>query len=367
MKALQHVKKAAKVDIEPCTAVIDKYHKVLYDQLFSTKNTKKKNNNEEFNDLIDWMITSHNAVTAMILGSSKKSSSTKRSGSFNSSTISSKKQKSFLETGSIISQQSSIVSSSGDKDKTVQRLLYDGPNPSGESRCTMAVADMIHGCGLPFTLASHPKFRKVLQLAKVVGSNYKPPNRQAIAGPLLDLNYDAYMKKIQEELQKEINEFGVAFYGDGATVKKMPLINILASGVHLTSCVLEIVNCTQHLEAGGKKDARYIASLFRPHIDTIEEQFPNSVDAVYFDGASNVQKAGEVLAATYPRIVSKFFTARNMSLVCSLGMFSLVPNLMYSIKYVSKFILFLGVVQCICHMHCFKNIQGCTTMAKTSD
>ena len=152
-KAL-HVTKATKVDIKPCTAVIDKYHKVLYDQL-AMKNTKKKNNNEECRDLIDRMITSHNDVTATTLDSSKRSSSTKRSGSFNSSTISSKKQKSFLETGSIISQQSSIVSSSGDKDKTVQRLLYDGPNPSGESRCTMAVADMIHGCGLPFTLASH--------------------------------------------------------------------------------------------------------------------------------------------------------------------------------------------------------------------
>ena len=201
----------------------------------------------------------------------------------------------------IVSHQSSIVSA-GDKDKTVQRLLYDGPNPTGESRLTMAIADMIHGCGLAFTLASHPKFRKVLQLAKVVGSTYKPPNRQEIAGPLLDLNYDAYIKKIQEELKKEIHDFGVAFYGDGATVKKMPLINIIASGVHLTSCILEIVNCTQHLEAGGKKDARYIASLFRPHIDEIEKHFPNTVDVVFFDGASNVQKAGEVLAATYPRI-----------------------------------------------------------------
>lgn len=56
------------------------------------------------------------------------------------------------------------------------------------------------------------------------------------------------------------------------------------------------------MESGGKKDARYIASLFRPHIDMIEDQYPNSVDVVYFDGASNVQKAGDILAATYPRI-----------------------------------------------------------------
>lgn len=211
-KALQHVTKTTKVDIKPCTAYIDKYHSVLYEKL-AMKNNKKKSNNEECHDIIDRMITSHNDVTATTLDSSKNIG-TKRSSSFNSSTISSKKQKSFLDTGSVISHSSSAG------DKTVQRLLYDGPNPSGESRCTMAVADMIHGCGLPFTLASHPKFRKVLQLAKLVGSNYKPPNRQAIAGPLLDLNYDAYLKKIQEELQKEINEFGVAFYGDGATVKK---------------------------------------------------------------------------------------------------------------------------------------------------
>jgi hypothetical protein len=29
--------------------------------------------------------------------------------------------------------------------------------------------------------------------------------------------------------------FGVLFYGDGATIKKLPLINILASGPHIPS------------------------------------------------------------------------------------------------------------------------------------
>jgi hypothetical protein len=38
-------------------------------------------------------------------------------------------------------------------------------------------------------------------------------------------------------------------------------------------------------------------------MDIFEEQNPNCVDYCTFDGAANVRKAGEVLAAHYPRIV----------------------------------------------------------------
>jgi hypothetical protein len=66
--------------------------------------------------------------------------------------------------------------------------------------------------------------------------------------------------------------------------------------------MIEIVDCSKHLEKGGKKDASYIDSLFRPHLDQIEADYPNSVDMVYFDRASNVQKVGLVLGAKFPRI-----------------------------------------------------------------
>jgi hypothetical protein len=102
---------------------------------------------------------------------------------------------------------------------------------------------------------------------------------------------------------KDIHVFGLSYYGDGATVKKMPLINILASGAYLQTALLEIIDATTHMEKGGKKDATYIASLFRPHIDEYEKEYPNSVDYCSFDGAANVQKAGRILQAHYPRIV----------------------------------------------------------------
>jgi hypothetical protein len=82
----------------------------------------------------------------------------------------------------------------------------------------------------------------------------------------------------------------------------MPLINILAGGVHNQSGVLEIVDCTAHVQAGGKEDAGYIANLFLPHLSTFEVKKEDSVDLVIFDGASNVQKAGEIIAAHFPRV-----------------------------------------------------------------
>jgi hypothetical protein len=142
----------------------------------------------------------------------------------------------------------------------------------------MAIADFIHGCGLPFSVSSHPKFRKVISLARAVGQNYQVPPRRRIATDLLEINYDTYMKKNKEQLLNDINVFGLSFYGDGATVKKMPLINVLASGAYLQTALLEIVDATSHMEKGGKKDASYISSLFRPHIDEYEKEHPNSVD-----------------------------------------------------------------------------------------
>ena len=48
----------------------------------------------------------------------------------------------------------------------IQLKLTDEPNPTAESKLTMAIADMIHSLGLSFSLASDRKFRQVLTLAR---------------------------------------------------------------------------------------------------------------------------------------------------------------------------------------------------------
>jgi hypothetical protein len=56
----------------------------------------------------------------------------------------------------------------------------------------------------------------------------------------------------------------------------MPLLNILTSGAHGNSACLEIINATSPLEVGGKRDARYISSLF-VHILIVLKRFKKAV------------------------------------------------------------------------------------------
>jgi len=183
-----------------------------------------------------------------------------------------------------------------------QQKLVDALDPQSESQLTMAIADMIHSCGLPFSLASHHKFHRVLSLAKFASKKYIPPGRNKVAGELLDLNYNLYIKNTCELLVKEADVYGITFFGDAATVKKSPLINILASSVHLPVGCLSIVDCSEHLQSDGRKDATYICNLFLPHITKMEQNAPKSTDLVIFDGASNVQKAGLLLEAQFPHL-----------------------------------------------------------------
>ena len=83
----------------------------------------------------------------------------------------------------------------------------------------------------------------------------------------------------------------------------MSFLNILSSGSHLPTAVLEIVDWSGHVLDGLKNYSSYIAKLFLPYI----EDFGTSkklVDLVYFDCAWNVQKAGEIIAALFPRVTS---------------------------------------------------------------
>lgn len=171
-----------------------------------------------------------------------------------------------------------------------------------ESKLTMAIADLIHSCGLPFSLASHHKFQLVLSQAKFASKKYVPPGRNKVAGELLDLNYQLYKEQIMENVLKEADVYGISFFGDGATIKKSPMMNILVSSVHQPVGCLRIVDCTGHLQNNGKKDAAYITELFLPHISEIERKIPKCTDLVIFDGASNVQKAGSMLEAKFPHL-----------------------------------------------------------------
>jgi hypothetical protein len=75
---------------------------------------------------------------------------------------------------------------------------------------------------------------------------------------------------LMSALVSESEIFGISIFGDGATIKNIPLINILAASPNNSCALLDIVDCTSHLAEGGKKDAPYLANMIMPHIAAID-------------------------------------------------------------------------------------------------
>ena len=125
-----------------------------------------------------------------------------------------------------------------------------------------ALAVLTHSRGLSFDFASDPLMLRVLEVARTLPPTYAPPSGYRIGGPLLDKVHDhAYAENLLS-LTNQASKFGLTIFGDGATIVKSPLVNILAAGVNNPSAMLDIVDCTKHCSAGFKKDARYLAGVY---------------------------------------------------------------------------------------------------------
>ena len=197
--------------------------------------------------------------------------------------------------------------------KTAQLTLVGTKHdPLASDRMDIAVADFIFSNALPISLVECTKFQHLIKCARFVPPNYSPPYRKKMTGNLLDgLYQSAYSKEI-ESLLKQSKIFGVALFGDGATIKKVPLMNFLGSSPNNPVALLKIVDCSNEMASGGNKNAKYIAGLIKPIISRIETtkdplckrngDHRGVVDLLLFDGASNVQKAAKLVSVEYPRI-----------------------------------------------------------------
>jgi len=109
--------------------------------------------------------------------------------------------------------------------------------------------------------------------------------------------YDTNKEEMIKNLLLESKIFGVTtIFGDGATITNVPLVNILAA-IH------KIVDCTDQMAKGGKKDVKYLSGIVRPLVKWLEARVKsNIIDLIMFDGASNIQLAAKIVARYYPRI-----------------------------------------------------------------
>ena len=103
-------------------------------------------------------------------------------------------------------------------------------------------------------------------------------------------------------IKNEADIFGLLFLGDGATISRCSLLNIMDSGKNIPVDVLEIVDCQGHLADGKEKYGTFICNQFLKHIKEIDPINFFS-DIVTFDGDSNVQLAGRILKVYYPKLI----------------------------------------------------------------
>lgn len=186
--------------------------------------------------------------------------------------------------------------------------------PEAERQLSLMINHFITANALPFHLSECPLLNRMLVFARNTTNSYKPPRRTEMSGALLDANYTAYQTSSIASLLMNANIFGLGIYGDGATIGKIPMMNVLAASAGNPNCVLDIVDCSRHMSEGGKKDAYYICQQMLPKMRLLDPD-RNLFDWISFDGASNVQKAGSLIEQYFPRCTVTIGVEHTVSLL----------------------------------------------------
>lgn len=185
----------------------------------------------------------------------------------------------------------------------------------GDSNLDFAIANMIHCLGLPFSFSEEPAFLSVLKMSRFMSREYLPPNRKRVAGELLDKNFNRTTESSIELLKKEASMYGMALIGDGATIRKMPLMNIISSSTSNPVCICDIVDNTNHLQQGIGKTGDTIAGDCLRVMVQLDPHY-QLYDCVMFDGASNVVKAGQCIMQRFPKVTLIHGAEHVLNLFC---------------------------------------------------
>ena len=173
---------------------------------------------------------------------------------------------------------------------------------SNEALCNIAIAQIIHSLDLPLPLP-WPFICAVLKTARTVRRKYGPRNRQHIGGTLLNANYNNVCNLNKKKLLDNSNITGLQAIGDGATIRKIPLFNVLASTHDAAPIVLAVHDYSKYLALGCNIDIKCVARIFIPQMLKLDSK-KNKFNLYIVDGASNVQSAGDVLAAYFPCVTT---------------------------------------------------------------
>lgn len=95
-------------------------------------------------------------------------------------------------------------------------------------------------------------------------NSHEQQKRSPVAERLLDACYGAYQKQkdFLAKLLTDVRTYGHAIYGDGATINKIPLINIVAHSANNLNCALDVNDCSDPTREGVRRMHGVFAKSF---------------------------------------------------------------------------------------------------------
>lgn len=158
-------------------------------------------------------------------------------------------------------------------------------------RLTDALADAVHGCGLPFNLVEHPKFVGML---KSFRPGYNPPSRKEMGNQLLDETYERVIKTNK------------SYLGDS------PEAVLLIDGWKNSAANKKIVATLQQLEnscifldavdmSTTPETSEALVDLVDKSVEIAKTKYKATVKTVISDNAANMIKMGRLCGMLYSR------------------------------------------------------------------
>ncbi len=151
-----------------------------------------------------------------------------------------------------ISVAVSTIFSKKSKENVQTKSFANSPNPI--SHLNIAIADCINGNSHPFRLIKDRKFKVPSndpQAAKYTPSRYVTSTQATIDDMLLVTTYNPYMAKVKSEIENDADLLVFTIYGDGVTIDKSPMINVMISIAYNPQALCNVIDCSNNMTEGG--------------------------------------------------------------------------------------------------------------------
>ena len=175
---------------------------------------------------------------------------------------------------------------------------------------------------------------QVINLARTLPESYRFPSEHTMSNTLVPAEF----KRIESGVDKYYGSLGDAkgaICSDGATIHHYPLLNNMVLLPDLPPILEEVVDASDHIAGGGKKDAEYQADSMK---GVIRKVGAKSLILGIFDGAGDIQKAAKLLVALFPWMSSMWCVPHLCNVIFKhIGEHEWFEKLLEDIKHVLHF------------------------------